>query len=301
MTRFELITAACATVIMTACGGSSSPSSPSSTTTTTSSASGCTVTASTPGTPVSAPSGPYFHHLAIAQTANGIALTSATDSLDHASVPDATVLPDGSIGVYYVNGETDGIWLARISATTATPVSAITIDGFVRPSGAVDPDAFLTAAGKVRLTYLFGFGSGGHRICMAESSDGVNFTTLGQSMSFSGTAETDPSVAKMSDGSWLMAVSRGTSTMLARSSDGLTFTEFSQVSFGGVPELAALSDGRVRLYVCTSGGLAAYASSDKGANWASEGLVSGAMIPGRPGVCDPSALLSRNLFVFKTQ
>ena len=57
--------------------------------------------------------------MAIAQTSNGLALTNATDALAHASVPDATVLPDGSIGVYYVNGETDGIWLARVNGTTA--------------------------------------------------------------------------------------------------------------------------------------------------------------------------------------
>lgn len=300
-----------AALLPAACGGS--PASPSTssvststgTTTTTSggttTATGCTVTASTPGTPVTATNGPYFHNMAIAQTSNGLALTNATDALAHASVPDATVLPDGSIGVYYVNGETDGIWLARVNGTTATPVSAIKIDGFIRPQGAVDPDAYLTASGKVRLTYLFGFGSGTHRICMAESSDGVNFTTLGQAMSFTGQTETDPSVAQLPDGSWLMAVSRGTSTMLARSSDGLTFAEYSQVSYGGVPELARLSDGRMRLYVCSTGGLAAYASSDRGGSWASDGTVSGATIPGRPGVCDPSALLSRNLFIFKTQ
>ena len=305
----------CTTIALAvACGGGGSPAAPTtSTTTSTTSTStlpipttttgpGCTIVASTAGTPITAPSGPYYHNTAIALTSNGLAVTSATDALAHASVPDVTLLPDGSIGVYYVNGETDGIWLARVNGTSATPVSAIKIDGFIRPQGAVDPDAYLTASGKVRLTYLFGFSSGSnHRICMAESSDGVNFTTLGLSMTFSGQTETDPSVAQMPDGSWLMAVSRGTSTMLARSSDGLTFTEFSQVSYGGVPELATLSDGRVRLYVCSTNGLSAYASSDKGSSWTSEGSVSGASIPGRPGVCDPSALLSRNLFVFKTQ
>lgn len=300
-----------ALIAVAACGGSGSPAAPSTTTTTTTTttpttttpSTGCTVTASTAGTPVTASNGPYFHNTAISQTTNGLTLTGANDALAHASVPDVTVMPDGSIGMYYLNGETDGIWLARVNGTSATPVSAIKIDGFIRPSGAVDPDAYLTSSGKVRLTYLFGFGSGGsHRVCMAESSDGVNFTTLGLAMSFTGQSETDPSVAQMPDGSWLMAVSRGTSTMLARSSNGLTFTEFSQVTYGGVPELATLSDGRVRLYVCsTSGGLAAYASSNSGASWTSEGAVSGASIPGRPGVCDPSALLSRNLFVFKTQ
>ena len=308
--RLALCLSGCLALTIIGCGGGgSSPAAPSTTDTktttmtpTTTTPAGCTITASTPGGAVTGANGPYYHHLAIASTTNGIALTGASDSLDHASVPDATVLPDGSIGVYYVNGETDGIWLARISGTTATPVSAIKIDGFIRPQGAVDPDAFLIN-GKVRLTYLYGFGSsGGHRICMAESSDGVNFTSLGLSMSFTGQSETDPSVAQAADGTWLMAVSRGTSTMLARSSDGLTFTEFSQVTFGGVPELAALGDGRVRLYVCsTSGGLAAYASSNSGASWTSEGSLTGATIPGRPGVCDPSALLSRNLFVFKTQ
>lgn len=308
--RLAFVITCCALIAVAACGGSS-PAAPSSTPTTTTTttttptttiATGCTVTGSTAGTPVTAANGPFFHNIAISQTTNGLTLTNATDALAHASVPDVAQLPDGSIGVYYVNGETDGIWLARVSGTSLTPVSAIKIDGVVRPSGAVDPDAFLTAGGKVRLTYLFGFGSGGnHRICMAESSDGVNFATIGQAMSFTGQNETDPSVAQMPDGSWLMAVSRGTSTMLARSSDGLTFTEFSQVAFGGVPELATLGDGRVRLYVCAPSGLAAYASTNSGASWSSEGGVTGATIAGRPGVCDPSALLGRNLFVFKTQ
>jgi len=39
-----------------------------------------------------------------------------------------------------------------------------------------------------------------------------------------------------------------------------------------VPELAALADGRVRLYVCARG-IESYLSSDQGASWTREGSV----------------------------
>jgi hypothetical protein len=202
--------------------------------------------------------------------------------------------------VYYVNGAEGGVWMARLNGHSLSPAGPISIDGVSKPQGVVDPNAVLYQ-GKVRLTYLFGLGSSTHKVCIADSTDGVAFNTVALAMSFSGQSETDPSSVQLPNGSWLLAVSRGTSTMLARSSDGLTFTEYSQVSYGGVPELALTSDNRVRLYVCATGGIDAYASPDGGTSWTREGTVTGATIPGRPGVCDPSALPSRSLFVFKTQ
>lgn len=299
-----------AALIVAACGGSSnSPTSPDTTATTVtpaptpaaSTVTGCVVTASTPGTPVGGTNGPYFHNIAVGNSTNGLTVTNANDALAHASVPDAVVLPDGSVGVYYVNGETDGIWLGRISGTSVTPVSAISIDGFTRPQGAVDPDAQLIN-GKIRLTYLFGFASKeNHRICMAESTDGIKFTTLSLAMTFTAQQETDPSVIQLPSGSWLMAVSRGTSTILARSTTGTSFTEYTVVNYGGVPELALTSDNRVRLYVCATTGIDAWVSADSGSSWTREGTLTGTSTPGRGGSCDPSALPSRNLFVFKTQ
>ncbi len=154
-----------------------------------------------------------------------------------------------------------------------TPVSAITIDGVFRPSGVVDPDV-TNVNGKVRLAYLNGFGSTGeHTMCLAESSDGLAFTTLAAAWPLgANAAQTDPSLLELGDGSWLMAVSDGPRTLLGRSSSGLSFTEFATMDGGGVPELAQASDGRVRLYVCESG-IASYLSSDSGSTWTREATV----------------------------
>jgi hypothetical protein len=220
--------------------------------------------------------------------------------LAHGSAPDGVRLPDGSIGVYYVNGETDGVWLARASAGSLVPVSPITVDGVIRPVGTADPDAVLVN-GRVRLFYLNGFASGGGRnFCVAESSDGVSFQTRALAIRFTGT-EADPSVVQLPDGSWLMAFSRANHTEmgLARSGDGLTFAQYDTQRYGVVPELAVTEDGRVRLYVCTDG-VDSYASSDRGTTWAREGRVIGPAATGRAIVCDPSYVPSVGLFILKT-
>ncbi len=167
----------------------------------------------------------------------------------------------------------------------------------------MDPDAVLLSDGRVRLAYLSGFGSPAsgrpRAMCLADSDDGVHFTVVGRAIAFAeADTVTDPSIARLADGSWLMAVSRGTSTILARSPDGLTFQAEATVEFGGVPELASLADGRLRLYVCGQG-ILSYVSSDAGRTWHAETTVL------RPGtldkkiVCDPSWIAGTNVFLFK--
>lgn len=304
--------------------GSSSPASPSasasastsaSTTTSSTSSSGssssavsasspCRVTQSSPGTPVTAPEGPYYHYAAVGTTTDGLRVTGLTEALNHASVPDGVRLPDGTIGVYYVNGEFNGVYLGRLQGSTITAGSPIVLDGVTRPNGVVDPDAYIVD-GKVRLAYLAGFGTqlGAPRaMCIAESSDGINFTTLSEAWALgAGSQSTDPSVIRMRDGSWLMAISDGTSTRLGRSSNGLQFTQFATTSAGGVPELALLDDGRPRLYVCSQPGITAHVSSDNGSTWTQEAVVIPAnAFPGRRAICDPSYVAGANTFIFKT-
>ena len=258
---------------------------------------------STPGTPVGQNGGPYTHNVAVA-TSDGRTTTGHVEVLAHASVPDAVRMPDGTIGVYYVNGETDGVWLGRLSGSVLTPVSAITIDNVLRPSGVVDPDATLVD-GKIRLTYLNGFGAPGatRAICMAEATDGLTFRTIANALPLGTNSErTDPSIVRLPNGSWLMATRDANGTLLARSADGTSFTSYATFTPGSVPELALTSDGRVRLYVCeVNAGIVSHVSADAGTTWTREGTaVAGNAIPGR-GVCDPSYLASANLFVFKTQ
>lgn len=112
--------------------GHSAPASPSSTTASAASPltlsipsgiGGCEVTGSTPATPLlSDPKGPYFDQLGLASTADGGTARDYREVLPHASAPDGTLLPDGSVGVYYNNGETGGsVWTAASRAWASDP------------------------------------------------------------------------------------------------------------------------------------------------------------------------------------
>jgi len=254
------------------------------------------------GNPITDPNGPFFHQVAVATTADdGRTIVDPRQVLDHASVPDGTRLPDGGIGIYYVNGADGGVWLARLTGLAAAPVGPISIGGIARPQGVVDPDATLLPTGRVRLAYLQNIGGAtpSHAICIAESSDGLQFQVIGTAALPATSMDTDPSVTQLRDGSWLMAISRGQQTVLARSSDGLTFTPGETLTFGGVPEVTTLADGRVRLYVCADG-IVSYTSSDGARSWQREGVVVPPLTFGRTIVCDPSRVAGTNVFVFKT-
>ena len=187
----------------------------------------------TPG-PVTDPNGPMFHQVVVARTADGLTLTDATIVQSAASVPDGVRAPDGRVLVYYVNGAQHGIWVGSVSGTNLSPMGPITVDGVRDPAGIVDPDAY-RVGDRIRLAYLSGFTSGSERaICLAESEDGVVFRTLGLAIDLRGSETvTDPSVVRLADGSWLMALSAGQQTLLARSGDGLTFMLGERLSFGG--------------------------------------------------------------------
>jgi hypothetical protein len=262
----------------------------------------CAVQSSGEPRPVTDSNGPYYHQVAVATTRDGATISDPVEVLQHASVPDGVRLPDGTVGIYYVNGEDGSIWLARLSGGSARPVAPITLDGVSRPAGIVDPDATLVG-GRVRLVYLSGFGAPGaltrRTMCVAESADGLRFDVRGPAITFlTSQSETDPSVVELGDGSWLMAISRGQRTLLARSGDGLAFTAGEELSYGGVPELALAADGRVRLYVCARG-IESYLSADGGRSWHREGVVVPPGTLGRNLVCDPSRVAGTDLFVFK--
>lgn len=266
----------------------------------------CAVRASAVAGPISDPNGPYFHQVAVATTNDeGRSIANPLQILDHASVPDGVRLPDGSIGVYYVNGAEGSVWLARVSDGTATPVGPITVDGVARPQSVVDPDATLLPNRRVRLVFLNGLAAPGSTqtrgFCIAESSDGLEFQTVATAvnLSTSSSIDTDPSVTQLRDGSWLMAFSRGQQTVLARSADGLAFAVGETLSFGGVPEVSTLADGRVRLWVC-AGGIESYISADSGRSWTREGVVVPSRTLGRNIICDPSRVDGTNLYIFKT-
>lgn len=249
------------------------------------------------------PNGPYRHQVVVAEARDGITLTGARQVLDHASVPDGVRLGDGSIRIYYVNGAEGAIWVAALDKDGATPIGPISIGGASRPVGVVDPDVTLLANGNVRMTYLGNLGpprpgASEWNICIADSEDGIRFTLVGRAIRFIGPQTTDPSVIRLPDGSWLMAVSQGQRTALARSSDGLRYEAYTTVGFGGVPELALLPDGRVRLYTCARG-IQSHLSADAGTTWTGE-TADIAPDLGHRIVCDPSLVPGAGIFVYKT-
>lgn len=240
-----------------------------------------------------------FHQVVVARSVDGLAVTDARVVQSAASVPDGVRAPDGRVLVYYVNGAQHGVWVGEASATGWSAIGPITIDGVPDPLGIVDPDAY-RVGGRIRLAYLANFTSANERaICLAESEDGVSFRTLGLAVDLrtAGTI-TDPSVVQLPNGSWLMALSAGQTTRLARSADGLTFTLGESLTYGGVPELALTDDGAVRLYVC-AGAIVAYRSPDAVA-WQREQAVVTRGPNGSMLVCDPSRVAGTDLFVFKT-
>jgi hypothetical protein len=199
--------------------------------------------------------------------------------LDHASVPEAVVRKDGEVWLYYVNGVggQHGIWAAKMKADGTPEVQGcVLIDGRFN-GNAVDPDVVRLPDGRYRLFYFEGSFTSGPQVGTAKpspifsatSADGVHFTLERQLIAVPGV--TDPSVIAMPDGSWLMALSQGSKTLLASSADGQAFALTGVVvTLGGVPELAQLSDGRIRLFVTAGGGIQSTLSTDAGRTWSSE-------------------------------
>lgn len=286
-----------------ACGGSevgqATPTAASSVPPPTSAASLCTARPNPNPGPVLDPNGPMFHQVVVARSVDGLTVTDARIVQPAGSVPDGVRAADGRVLVYYINGAQHGVWVGTATADGWSAAGPITIDGVRDPLGIVDPDAYRVGS-RIRLAYLANFTTPNERaICLAESDDGLSFRTLGLAVDLRGAGTiTDPSVVQLPNGSWLMALSAGQTTRLARSTDGLTFTLGETLTYGGVPELALTGDGGVRLYVC-AGAIVAYRSQDA-VSWQREQAVVTRGPNGSMLVCDPSRVAGTDVFVFKT-
>ncbi|MCA9988268.1 MAG: exo-alpha-sialidase, partial [Anaerolineales bacterium] len=193
--------------------------------------------------------------------------------VDEASVPDGVIGPDGALWLYFVNGipGQHGIFAARetVEGTFAT-IDCISLDGAFE-GNAVDPDLMRLPDGRFRLFYFLGAFVGErrpealHTFYSAISEDGLNFTIEGPIFEYE--AITDPSVAQLPNGEWLLAAARpgAGGALLARSSDGQSFTFQQEMGVDGIPELAVMPDGTVRLYLAQS-----YLSTDNGHTWIAE-------------------------------
>ena len=222
--------------------------------------------------------GPFNDEVFGAVSADGVNFkVLAGPFFSHASVPDVLELekdcPVGSKGtliLYFVDfSEVIGPGSEGISMATSkdginwSGKNKITIEGKVNKGAAVDPSVIQLPDGRIRL-YFFGSDitqgdparhPGDHNIYSAISDDGINFK-LESGVRFSAPFITDPEVIRTDD-EWLMFLSRGAQTLLARSDDGLDFALDNDfyLEIGGVPGAVALHDGRVRVFATGRDGI----------------------------------------------
>jgi len=207
---------------------------------------------------------------------------------DRASVPDA--LYDGeNIMVYVaklgidVEISSDGVnWIEQVADISGIP------DG----KGTCDPDVVYLEDGTYRLYYYENFMEdmdpaqipGPHSICVATSSDGINFTRVGEV--YAQEWITDPDVVQMGD-VWRMFVSDGPNVTCAVSyDDGLTFTFERNLQIdGSITSTVSVPDGYRMYYHAPETPPRIYSSfSSDGVNWVKDEGVR--ISAGEPGSFD---------------
>jgi hypothetical protein len=224
------------------------------------------------------PSEIYNHQVVGASSTDGWEFVSQEGTLlEHASVPDGLVWPDGRVWIYFVNGRQGqhGIFIAERQDDGTFPiVDCVRIDGEFQ-GNAVDPDVQMLPDGRVLLHFFKGFfvepsSEEGFPIYSAVSGDGVYFEVQDKVWQ-SEEGATDPSVVQTASGDWLMALWDREIARLARSTDGISYLETGQVFPGGTAELSRFEDGSIRLYQGGVGGLDVWESTDDGQSFAMHG------------------------------
>ncbi|MEY3311941.1 MAG: hypothetical protein RL348_1284, partial [Bacteroidota bacterium] len=175
----------------------------------------------------------------------------------------------GEHGMWVSKQKGDGTWLRG---------DKVLIDGVFEGNG-VDPDIIKQDDGSLRLYYFQGYfvtppppNPGPNPIYSAVSTDGIKFT--GKRKVFEYNNVFDPSVVRLPNGSYVMGCTNmiGTTvnTVIATSSDGLSFTYKTTVENTGIPELMVLNDGSIRLFYNGPGGIVSSRSIDGGTSWQKE-------------------------------
>ena len=168
--------------------------------------------------------------------------------------------------VYYVSGQgAHGIYRGQRVGGIWQRGEPVLLDG-VFDGDAVDPDVLREPDGSFRLYYFRG-----HfvtpppplpepsRFYSAHSSDGLNFSIDGEVFALDNS--TDPSVVRLPYGRRLLAVAQNNAGSLAvrfaiSTGDGPFTLLSSRIDGAGLPELALLADGSLRLCYNPPGGLA---------------------------------------------
>lgn len=247
------------------------------------------------------------HDTYITFSKDGKTWNSGTLVKKGASVPeliqlthDVGTFKSGDLLIYFVDASTmvgpgsEGISIERSTnlGKTWTSAGQIKVTGKVNKGAAVDPSIVQLDDGTLRL-YFFGSeitqgdpaqASGPHKVYSATSTDGIDFT-VESGVRFESNQLTDPDVVYY-NGTWYMYYSAGSTTKLATSSDGLTFTSKAMTggSVGGVP--GAVSTGSsVLLFGCSQG--ISEASSTNGVNF---NIIKQDIIKTSSIICDPSPI-----------
>ena len=241
--------------------------------------------------------GPNCHSLHVAFSKNG------GNSYNHlvkgiinsASVPDAVRFKDKNL-IYYVNGDFNNhsIYVSEIGNDGKSPkvLGPIKLDGKIIKD-AVDPDLIVTPDGKLRLFYYVGLFTKPvtfprpNKFYSAISDDGINFKVEGVVAELDNS--TDPTVARLNDGSYLLAITQGKELKITifRSMDGYKFKKITSIR-GGIPELAIASDGNPEILFQDQHGMVRQTSTDLGNTWKTE--RKNVLINGLVGAASPSIL-----------
>lgn len=183
-------------------------------------------------------------------------------------------------------------------ATWSSPKS-VSINGGAS-DGAVDPSIVQLSNGKLRL-YYYGPTStngdpaqipGNHSIYSAKSDNGLKFKRE-SGKRYSVESITDPEVVQLGD-VWFMYLSNGQQSLIARSRDGLRFTDTGKTWNGGGIPGAYVHDNVVDIFGC-SGNSIVSARSSNGKDFSETRTV---FSNDSEQVCDPSPVkLNRSTYL----
>jgi hypothetical protein len=264
--------------------------------------------------PLADPSGPFYHSVLKASSADGLSFTVAPGTLlEHASVPDMIRMPDGRLFIFAVDGANrsrSGLMVAMSDDNGATwQQGSLQTKS---PNLGVDPEAVLLPDGMIRLYYVVfpkdkpPLGENGLpvlngqtiQIKSALSRDGVTFEEEAGVRYEASEIITDPDVVKIG-GKWFMYLSEGPRNVAVSSADGMAFTlEKTIRNNGSVSNTVPIGADKFRQFYCDRGIKSAV--SNDGLIWQDD---AGTRIPASPDKiqCDPAPiqLAAGWLMVFK--
>jgi hypothetical protein len=221
------------------------------------------------------PHGPFYHQIHLARSTDG--LTWQTDDVvirNHASVPSLVGWQE-TLWIYVADPAQNWLMVLRQDGDVWWETRT-QIDGF-DPTYAVDPDVVILPDGRLRLYFLDirtlettpeGL-PGLATIRSAVTSDGVHFALEEGARIQSRAPGTDPDVVQAADGSWWLYVLHDAGTIIAHSTDGLTFAEVGESSTGPMSDTVLLDDGTLRRYYARPGAILSEVSAD-GLTWTAD-------------------------------